>query len=167
MDAIIKETLRLYPPVSQLSRVATEDDLLPLSTPIKGQDGTEITEIFAPKGTTVDISVIGANRNPAVWGLDALEWKPERWLADLPKSVLNSPNAGVYSQLLTFMGGPRSCIGFQFSQLEMKVVICDLVASFSFKESDKLIKWDMGSIASPRVGSEKAHTLPLLVTPLI
>jgi len=38
---------------------ATEDDLLPLSTPIKGQDGTEITEIFAPKGTTVDISVIG------------------------------------------------------------------------------------------------------------
>ena len=72
--------------------------------------------------------------------------------------------------------------GFQFSLLEMsmlpslheidysistEVVICDLVASFSFKESDKLIKWDMGSIASPRVGSEKAHTLPLLVTPLI
>ena len=98
MDAIIKETLRLwvlapsyegiliaisYPPVSQLSRVyslftvfefllltiisATEDDLLPLSTPIKGQDGTEITEIFAPKGTTVDISIIGECESIITW----------------------------------------------------------------------------------------------------
>jgi len=71
--------------------------------------------------------------------------------------------------------------GFQYALLEIstspslheiiysiftEVVICTLIPSFSFKESNKPIKWDMGSIASPRVESEKAHTLPLLVTPL-
>jgi len=42
---------------------ATEDDLLPLSTPIKGQDGTEITEIFVLKETTIDISIIGESKS--------------------------------------------------------------------------------------------------------
>ena len=51
--------------------------------------------------------------------------------------------------------------------ISTEMVIYDLIASFSFKESDKLIKWDMGSIASPHVESEKSHLLPLLVTPLI
>ena len=47
--------------------------------------------------------------------------------------------------------------------ISTEVVICDLVASFSFKKSDKLIKWDMGSIASSCIGSEKAYTLLLLL----
>jgi len=47
-----------------------------------------------------------------------------------------------------------------------EVVICTLISSFSFKESNKPIKWDMGTIVSPRVESEKDHTLPLIVTSL-
>ena len=41
--------------------------------------------------------------------------RPERW-ADLPAATANIP--GVWGHLLTFLGGPRACIGFRFSLVE-------------------------------------------------
>jgi len=82
---------------------------------------------------------------------------------------------------LTTSGLTTADRGFQFALLEIsmslslheiiysiftEVVICTLISSFSFKESNKPIKWDMGTITSPRVESEKDHTLPLIVTSL-
>ena len=60
---------------------------------------TLITEIPIKKGTTLYISVLGANRNKHVWGEDADEWKPERWLRPLPRSVQDSKLPGIYSQM--------------------------------------------------------------------
>ncbi len=45
------------------------------------------------------LDIIGANCNKAVWGDDADEWKPERWLAPLPDTVINAHMPGVYSHL--------------------------------------------------------------------
>lgn len=42
--------------------------------------GEEITSIPVPANTNVTISILAANRNKRVWGEDADEWKPERWL---------------------------------------------------------------------------------------
>lgn len=60
---------------------------------------TEIREIYLKKDTTVYVSIIGANRNKAIWGEDADDWKPERWLKPLPKSVDYAHLPGVYSQM--------------------------------------------------------------------
>ncbi|KAJ3867017.1 cytochrome P450 [Lentinula novae-zelandiae] len=165
LDAVCRETLRLYAPVSSMLRKSTEDAMIPLSRPMRGADGTEFTEIFLPKATTVVISILNANRNPELWGPDVLEWKPERWLSPLPESVVNSKMPGVYSHLMTFSGGSRSCIGFKFSQLEMKVVIAMLVENFKFSSSPtKNIFWQMTGITSPVVGGNSRHPhLPLMV----
>ncbi|KAJ3855140.1 cytochrome P450 [Lentinula lateritia] len=155
LDAVCRETLRL----------STEDAIIPLSRPMRGADGTEFTEIFLPKATTVVISILNANRNSELWGPDVLEWKPERWLSPLPEAVVNSKMPGVYSHLMTFSGGSRSCIGFKFSQLEMKVVIAMLVENFKFSSSPtKNIFWQMTGITSPVVGGNSRHPhLPLMV----
>ena len=72
---------------------------MPLSTPIRGVDGTLIHEIPVPKGTDVMVGILESNRNKAVWGEDALEWKPERWLSPLPGTVAEARIPGVYSNL--------------------------------------------------------------------
>jgi hypothetical protein len=76
-----------------------QDTLLPLAAPIKGTDGKEIHALPVPKGTEVYVSIIGSNRNPELWGPDAHEWKPERWLNSLPSSLINARIPGVYSHL--------------------------------------------------------------------
>lgn len=56
-------------------------------------------EIVVPAGTGIVVGVLAANRNKAIWGDDALEWKPERWLSPLPASVLDAKIPGVYANL--------------------------------------------------------------------
>ncbi|KAK7466379.1 hypothetical protein VKT23_005102 [Stygiomarasmius scandens] len=166
LDAICRETLRLYPPVPQLARVTTRDTVIPLSKPIVGLDGTKITELALSKDTTVLLSFINSNRNPAIWGSDALEWKPERWLSPLPQAVIDAHLPGVYSHLMTFSAGIRSCIGFKFSQLEMKAVLFTLVSTFKFAPvKDKEISWSTSGITAPFVDGDTTHPrMPLIVS---
>ncbi|KAJ7584776.1 cytochrome P450 [Mycena floridula] len=165
LDSVCRETLRLYPPVSQIIKSAKQDTVLPLSAPIRGVDGSELNEIFVPKNTYINVSILSANRNPDIWGPDALEWKPERWLNPLPSTVKDAPNAGVYSHLMTFSGGGKSCIGFKFSQLEMKVVLAVLLHTLMFSPVDKEIYWEMSGVSSPIVKEAGAelHQLPFKV----
>ncbi|RDB26333.1 hypothetical protein Hypma_006808 [Hypsizygus marmoreus] len=164
LDAVCRETLRLYPPFSNILRTTRQSVILPLSTPVKGIDGREMHEITLPSNTNIIISVLNSNRDPALWGPDSYEWKPERWLSPLPEALVNAHIPGIYSHLMTFLGGGRACIGFKFSQLEMKVVLSVLVSSFRFLPSDKEIFWEMSNIASPTVkGGGSAPQLPLEV----
>ena len=59
-------------------------------------------EVVVPNGTTILISILNSNRDPAVWGPDACEWKPERWLSPLPDTVIDAPTPGAYSNLWVF-----------------------------------------------------------------
>ncbi|KAG7092972.1 hypothetical protein E1B28_009273 [Marasmius oreades] len=155
LDAIARETLRVYPPLHRLLRTTLKDAILPLSNPVTCTDGTVVNEIALPRNTDIFISLVNSNRNKALWGDDADEWKPERWLSPLPKDVVDAKIPGVYSHLMTFNAGGRSCIGFKFSQLEMKVVLALLIQNFEFSDAGKEIFWRSTGIASPVVvGSE-------------
>lgn len=90
--------LPLYHPISHYHR-AFRDTTLPLSQPMRGSDGSILEQIPIPKGTNVLVGVRACNRNKALWGEDAEEWKPERWLAPLPKAVEDASIPGVYSNL--------------------------------------------------------------------
>ncbi|PPQ71481.1 hypothetical protein CVT24_011975 [Panaeolus cyanescens] len=152
MDAICRETMRLYSPVIRLTRMATEDVILPVSRPIRGVDGTLMPEVHVPKGTNVHVSLLAANRNKEIWGEDANEWRPERWL----------------EPMMTFSAGGRSCIGFKFSQLEMKAVLSLLISRFEFSPSQEIF-WQMTNIITPVIKNTKGGSpggtpqLPLLV----
>jgi hypothetical protein len=76
-----------------------QDVVMPLSKPIVGLDGREISEIFIPKDTRIVVSLIHCNRDTAIWGPDAEEWKPERWLNPLPQSLTDAKVPGVYSHV--------------------------------------------------------------------
>jgi len=152
LDAVCREALRLYPPFPHLTRRSVRDAVLPLSQPITGVDGTTMSEIFVPKDTNIMIGILGSNLNPAVWGDDVLEFKPERWLAPLPEAITEAHIPGVYSNLMTFLGGGRACIGFKFSQLEMKVVLSVLLDTFQFNLSSQDIYWNLGAIQYPSAG---------------
>ena len=76
-----------------------KDTVLPLSTPITERDGRKVQSIMVPKDTTIVVGILSSNRNTAVWGADAMEWRPERWLAPLPESVTEAKVPGVYSNL--------------------------------------------------------------------
>ena len=50
---------------------------MPLSEPVQGLNGELLTEIPVPKDTTVVVGIRACNRNKALWGDDADEFKPE------------------------------------------------------------------------------------------
>nr|BED42975.1 cytochrome P450 monooxygenase [Trametes versicolor] len=161
LDAVCRETLRIHPPITSVFRETRKDAVLPLSQPITGVDGSQVSEILVPKDTTVIVGIYSSNRNKAIWGEDAFEWKPERWLDGLPDTVADAKIPGVYSNLMTFLGGGRACIGFKFSQLEMKVVLCLMLLKFKFEPSGKQIKWNIAGIRFPSVGDSTKPSLPL------
>ncbi|RDX45100.1 cytochrome P450 [Lentinus brumalis] len=163
LDAVCRETLRLHPPVTNMFRETLQDAVLPLSQPIRGLDGTTVREIPVPKGTPVCVGMFSSNRNKVLWGEDAGEWKPERWLTALPDGIAGAKIPGVYSNLMTFSGGGRACIGFKFSQLEMKVVLCLLVSKFNFELSDKPVVWNLSNISFPTVANNPRSALPMRV----
>ncbi|KAM5543445.1 hypothetical protein V8D89_002696 [Ganoderma adspersum] len=159
LDAVCRETLRLHAPVTQVFREARQDIILPLSEPIKGVDGKMIHEILVPKDTTIGIGILSANRSKAIWGEDAMAWKPERWLAPLPESVSKAKIPGIYSNLMTFIGGDD----LHFSQLEMKIVLCLLLAKFTFAPSGKTITWNLSNVRFPTVGNNPKPSMPMMV----
>ncbi|KAH9166702.1 cytochrome P450 [Lactarius sanguifluus] len=163
LEAVCRETLRLYPPGSGVMRTSARSDVvLPLSSPIHDVDGREIHEIVVPKNTNLFIHIYNLNRDPSIWGSDAAEWKPERWLAPLPESVANANIQGVYANTMTFIAGPRSCIGFKFSQLEMKVALSQIIPAFRFAPAEVDIIWRFGVIVNPSVKGSVESFLPQL-----
>ena len=76
--------------------------IMPISEPITGNDGNIMTEIFVPAGTEMVIGILPINRDKAIWGEDAEEFKPERWMSSLPSSVIDARIPGVYANLWVF-----------------------------------------------------------------
>ncbi|KFO63232.1 Cytochrome P450 4F22, partial [Corvus brachyrhynchos] len=105
----IKESLRLHPPVTAVSRRCTED--IPL------RDGRII-----PKGVTCLMSIYGTHHNPDLWPepevFNPLRFSPEN-------SKGRSP-----SSFIPFSAGPRNCIGQSFAMAEMKVVVALTLSRF-------------------------------------
>lgn len=91
------ETLRLHPSVPTNSRQALEDDVLPDGTPVK-------------KGTRVQYSAYSLGRSTKIWGPDAKEFRPERWL-DPETGELRRESQGRWP---VFHAGPRVCLGMFF-----------------------------------------------------
>ena len=83
----------------QSARRAAKDTVLPLSQPMRGVNGQMISDVAVAKGTQIYLGLRASNLNPRLWGEDAKEWKPERWLKPLPETVSDAKIPGVYSNL--------------------------------------------------------------------
>ena len=76
--------------------------VVPLQKPIRGVDGTLMHEVPVSKGTPVFTNFAACNTAKDIWGDDAAEWKPDRWLAPLPPSVAEAQIPGVSSNMWEF-----------------------------------------------------------------
>jgi len=158
LDKVCRESLRIVPPVHSSLRVATQDDVLPVSN--GGQD------IHIRKGTLVHVPIEAMNLDREIWGSDGWAFIPDRW-DNLPESVTSLP--GVYSNTLTFSAGPRSCIGQRFSLIEMKTFLYVLVTNFVFAEADvKVVKANV-VLTRPYVAQKfkDGSQCPMMVSPYL
>ncbi|CAA7271444.1 unnamed protein product [Cyclocybe aegerita] len=168
LDMVVRETLRLHAPVPATIRVAVEDDVIPLSIPVTARDGSVLREIRVRKGQTMDIPILVMNTVKSIWGEDAKEFKPERW-EKVPDAAAAIP--GVWGNMLTFLGGPRACIGYRFSLVETKALLFTLVRAFVFElavpAEDIGKKSDVVQRPALKSDPEAGNQMPLRLTPVI
>ncbi|KAI0634026.1 cytochrome P450 [Trametes polyzona] len=164
LDCVVRETLRLHAPVPVTMRVATKDDVIPANEPFTDRFGQVQDSIRVSRGSSILIPILALNRSKTFWGEDALEFKPERWQST-PDAAASVP--GVWSHLLTFIGGPRACIGYRFSIVEMKALIFVLVRTFEFAlaVSPEEVQAKTSVVQRPVLRStpEQGNQLPMLV----
>lgn len=72
--------------------------------------------------------MLAINRSKEIWGEDAKTFRPERWDA-IPEAAHGIP--GVWGNTLSFLGGPRACIGYRFSVIECVICLLPLLSSLT------------------------------------
>ena len=128
LDEIIKETLRLYPPIHLGSR-RVEGSI--------NFDGRGV-----PEGERLIYSIYLTQRDPAIWEA-ADDFKPERFA----HGRRHLPFAYV-----PFGGGPRACIGAAFGQMEARLVLARLLQTYHFQLMNPKVHTHMGATLEPRPG---------------
>ncbi|KAK1559363.1 hypothetical protein Q3G72_013654 [Acer saccharum] len=118
LHAALTETLRLYPAVPVDGRCAEMDDILP--------DGFKVK-----KGDGVYYMAYAMGRMDYIWGDDAEEFRPERWL----RNGVFQPESPF--KFVAFHAGPRICLGKDFAYRQMKIVSIALLVFFRFKLADE------------------------------
>ncbi|MCO5549816.1 hypothetical protein L7F22_003290 [Adiantum nelumboides] len=139
LDAVCTEVLRLYPALGLVGRICWQDTVIPVSVPISLRDGTTINKIPIKKGEYIYISTGSLNRNVAIWGQEANEFIPERWLLDDhvyfdANLSTNNSSLGGWNHLSTFGQGTRMCLGFRFALAEFKIILAHCIATFDWKQ---------------------------------
>ncbi|KAL0572020.1 hypothetical protein V5O48_009941 [Marasmius crinis-equi] len=190
LNAVVKEALRFHPIIPGLWRTASEDDVIPLQFPVISRTGETVTRIPIKKGQRIDTYFAAYNRLPQVWGEDANQWNPSRFLKiDSREQIAVGP----YFNLCTF-----SKIDFEFpservlienpqaldlnraldsdlappspSVTEIRAIVVGLLEAFEFSLPEgglELQKLPGGGILHPMVRGKlhEGPSLPLVVRP--
>lgn len=137
LDAVVRETLRLYPPAPSIGRLAAVD--------------LDLAGHRLRKGTTVVVSPWVTHRDPRFFE-DPLVFRPERWLDGLAGRL---PRLAYFP----FGAGPRSCIGASFAILEAQLVLATVLRRFGVRPSAGLVVTPWPSITlRPRRGMRMVLT---------
>lgn len=128
--AVIKETLRLYPPAGSV-RMSPPGTGFRLRLP----NG----EYIAADGVSMMISPGQLQRDPSVYGETAHDFLPERWLNDA-----SGIPAGAWRP---FERGPRGCIGQELTNIEAKIILACVARRYSF------VKVGLGELELDEKGS--------------
>ncbi|KAG9107088.1 hypothetical protein FRC07_008698 [Ceratobasidium sp. 392] len=163
LDAVMKERHR--PGSSHTERVALKDDVLRLRNPVYNDRGHKVTEVPIKAGQLIHIPSISLTHLKSVWGSDAEEYRPERWL-DPARIPSPSETCAGWNGLFIFSEGARSCIGYRLAILEFKVILSTYIRHFEFHDTGAMIKFRFANTLQPYVVGEEAKggQLPLRVS---
>ncbi|KAI1503903.1 cytochrome P450 [Biscogniauxia marginata] len=128
LQAVLYESMRLLPPVA----IVLDRDV--------PQGGMSIGPYYIPEGVVVGSSAWAIHRMPEVWGPDANEFRPERWLNKYSEGDLKR-------FFFAFGGGSRTCIGRNISWLGMEKVVPTILMRYAFHVADDLeLKEESGAL---------------------
>src|SRR6185437_13589714 len=130
LDRVIKETLRLYPPIHLGSRIAAVD--------------IAFHDHLVPAGTRVLYSIYLTHRDEKYWPAPTV-FDPDRF----------SPENAGHRQAYTFLpfgAGPRNCIGAAFAQVEATIVLARLLQRFAFRYVGGAVRPRMRATLEPNPG---------------
>ncbi|KAJ7688275.1 cytochrome P450 [Mycena rosella] len=165
LDAVVLEVLRVHPPIPETLREAIQDDIIPLGTPVVTPSGEVISSIAVAKGSAVLAPIRCINRSEALWGPDAKEFKPERWVEVKKEMKLPAKELQGHHHLLTFHDGPRTCLGKSFA-LAASAALSVLVRNFVFEFPDgpeTQLETHMAIVPRPKVVGQTGAKVPLRV----
>ncbi|XP_022901351.1 cytochrome P450 4C1-like [Onthophagus taurus] len=114
LDRVLKECIRLYPPVPLFERELVED--------------VEIGGLEFPKGTTVSFHPYSHHRNPDLFP-DPEVFDPDRFLPEI--SSTRHPFA-----YIPFSAGPRNCIGQRYALMNVKIAVANIIRNFDLSPSE-------------------------------
>ncbi|KAJ9556463.1 hypothetical protein OSB04_011077 [Centaurea solstitialis] len=119
LHAALTETLRLFPAVPVDAKICCADDVLP--------DGYDVK-----KGDMVSYQPYAMGRMKFIWGDDAEDFKPERWIDE---NGCFQPQSSF--KFTAFQAGQRICLGREFAYRQMKIFASILLGCFVFKLSNE------------------------------
>lgn len=102
--------------------------MIPLSNPITTASGEKVDHITLARGSSVVVPIRAINRSEEIWGPDAKEFKPERWLDNEAGLTGKAKEVQGWHHLLSFSDGPRICLGraFAFAEFKVRNNLCSL-----------------------------------------
>lgn len=115
LDRVIKEALRLYPPVPKVGRVLSED--------------VQLDEYKIPMGCMIGVHIYYLHRDERFFP-DPEKFEPDRFLPE------NTAGRHPYAYI-PFSAGSRNCIGRKFAQYEELSVLSSIFRNFKVKTVDK------------------------------
>lgn len=122
LNGVCNEVLRLYPTIPVTARLSIRD--------------TTIAGVFIPKGTMMFVVPWAINRNPQLWGDNAEDFVPTRWIDKATGRATMNGGADSNYAFLTFLHGPRSCIGERFARAELRALLAAFVGNFEMEMAD-------------------------------
>ncbi|KAF5181737.1 Cytochrome p450 [Thalictrum thalictroides] len=144
LQAIIKETLRLYPAA-------------PLSAQHEAMEDCTVAGYHVPAGTRVITNLWKIQQDSRIWS-NPTEFKPERFLT----TQANVDVRGQHFEYIPFGSGRRSCPGISFALQVVHLTLARLLQSFDFKTS---LDASVDMTESPGLTNIKATPLDVLITP--
>ena len=137
LNAVCNEVLRMWAPVSLTIRQAARD--------------STIQNQFVPAGTMIIMCSWAIHYSTELWGADAAAFNPDRWMGP---GRANSGGAESNYSFMTFLHGPRSCIGQAFAKAEFSCLVASLVGRFEMELQDPDVQLDIGGgiTAKPKGG---------------
>jgi cytochrome P450 len=127
-EGIVKEALRLYPPVYALYREPKKD--------------VHLGGYHVPEGTTLQLATYSVQRDDRWWDSPE-EFRPKRWL-DGGQSR-GRPEYAYFP----FGGGPRHCIGMRFAMTELQLTLATLARRVEFERVTESLDLSMGPTLDP------------------
>ena len=116
------ETMRLFTPILHIAR---ESDLSLREPVAVTADGKTC---YVPPDTIIYVNAAGIHTDESIWGEDALEFRPSRWIVESSSGpIVKTVPKGTF---LAWSAGPRNCPGYKMSQVEFVSVFATIFSKF-------------------------------------